>query len=211
MEKIDRIVNNRFNVNSYIYQENNKCIIIDCNIHTYDYIIKNKLMPEYMFLTHEHFDHIEGVMQIKKEFPNILIVSSSLTANLIKDKKSNMSYYSDGIGFEEDGVDIYTEDKSAFHFNKHIINTYSTPGHTECGIVIEIGHCLFTGDTVLDVKTPANLCNSSKQQLIASLDFIDNHFDNDTVFYQGHGEPFLKKDWNKDISIGTNKKIKNNI
>ncbi|MCI6474766.1 MAG: MBL fold metallo-hydrolase [Mucispirillum sp.] len=211
MEKIDRIVNNRFNVNSYIYQENNKCIIIDCNIHTYDYIIKNKLMPEYMFLTHEHFDHIEGVMQIKKEFPNILIVSSSLTANLIKDKKSNMSYYSDGIGFEEDGVDIYTENKSAFHFNKHIINTYSTPGHTECGIVIEIGHCLFTGDTVLDVKTPANLCNSSKQQLIASLDFIDNHFDNDTVFYQGHGEPFLKKDWNKDISIGTNKKIKNNI
>lgn len=211
MEKIDRIVNNRFNVNSYIYQENNKCIIIDCNIHTYDYIIKNKLMPEYMFLTHEHFDHIEGVMQIKKEYPNILIVSSSLTANLIKDKKSNMSYYSDGIGFEEDGVDIYTEDKSAFHFNKHIINTYSTPGHTECGIVIEIGHCLFTGDTVLDVKTPANLCNSSKQQLIASLDFIDNHFDNDTVFYQGHGEPFLKKDWNKDISIGTNKKIKNNI
>lgn len=210
MEKIDRIVNNRFNVNSYIYQENNKCIIIDCNIHTYDYIIKNKLMPEYMFLTHEHFDHIEGVMQIKKEFPNILIVSSSLTANLIKDKKSNMSYYSDGIGFEEDGVDIYTENKSAFHFNKHIINTYSTPGHTECGIVIEIGHCLFTGDTVLDVKTPANLCNSSKQQLIASLDFIDNHFDNDTVFYQGHGEPFLKKDWNKDISIGT-KKIKNNI
>lgn len=211
MEKIDRIVNNRFNVNSYIYQENNKCIIIDCNIHTYDYIIKNKLMPEYMFLTHEHFDHIEGVMQIKKEYPNILIVSSSLTANLIKDKKSNMSYYSDGIGFEEDGVDIYTEDKSAFHFNKHIINTYSTPGHTECGIVIEIGHCLFTGDTVLDVKTPANLCNSSKQQLIASLDFIDNHFDNDTVFCQGHGEPFLKKDWNKDISIGTNKKIKNNI
>lgn len=210
MEKIARIVNNRFNVNSYIYQENNKCIIIDCNIHTYDYIIKNKLMPEYMFLTHEHFDHIEGVMQIKKEFPNILIVSSSLTANLIKDKKSNMSYYSDGIGFEEDGVDIYTENKSAFHFNKHIINTYSTPGHTECGIVIEIGHCLFTGDTVLDVKTPANLCNSSKQQLIASLDFIDNHFDNDTVFYQGHGEPFLKKDWNKDISIGT-KKIKNNI
>lgn len=211
MTVIEKVINDKFKANSYFFIENDDCVIIDCNIKTIEYLYKNKLNPAYMFLTHEHFDHIEGVMQIKKEYPNILIVSSSLTANLIKDKKSNMSYYSDGIGFEEDGVDIYTEDKSAFHFNKHIINTYSTPGHTECGIVIEIGHCLFTGDTVLDVKTPATLLNSSKQQLIASLDFIDNNFDNDTVFYQGHGEPFLKKDWDKDISIGTNKKIKNNI
>ncbi len=193
MTVIEKVINDKFKANSYFFIENDDCVIIDCNIKTIEYLYKNKLNPAYMFLTHEHFDHIEGVMQIKKEYPNILIVSSSLTANLIKDKKSNMSYYSDGIGFEEDGVDIYTEDKSTFHFNKHIINTYSTPGHTECGIVIEIGHCLFTGDTVLDVKTPATLLNSSKQQLIASLDFIDNHFDNDTVFYQGHGEPFLKK------------------
>ena len=89
MEKIARIVNNRFNVNSYIYQENNKCIIIDCNIHTYDYIIKNKLNPAYMFLTHEHFDHIEGIASIKYVFPKMKIISSETTSAAMIDPKEN--------------------------------------------------------------------------------------------------------------------------
>ena len=83
-----------------------------------------------------------------------------------------------------------------------MIKTYNTPGHSEGGIVISMDNILFTGDTLLDVKTPVNFPNSSKTKLKESIDFIDEKFSDDTIFYQGHGKPFLKKDWNKNKSLG---------
>lgn len=205
MEKIDRIVNDRFNVNSYIYQENNKCIIIDSNIHTYDYIIKNKLIPEYIFLTHEHFDHIIGVSRLKNTFPDMKIISSKATSDMMQDNKGNMSFYFDGIGVKECCADIFIDDISEFNFSGYIVNTYFAPGHTASGILIKINNLLFTGDTLLDIKTPTNMPTSSKEQLYKSLDFIDENFKQDTLICQGHGVPFLKKNWDKNISIGNKK------
>ena len=69
-------------------------------------------------------------------------------------------------------------------------------------IIIHIDNALFTGDTLLDIKTPTTLPNSSKIKLRESLDFIDNNFDDNIIFYQGHGKPFSKKDWDKEKSIG---------
>lgn len=205
MEKIYRIINDRFNVNSYIYKENNKCIIIDSNINTYDYIIKNELIPEYIFLTHEHFDHIIGVSRLKNTFPDIKVVASRETSDMMQDNKGNMSFYYDGIGIQECGADIFIDNISEFVFSGYNINTYFAPGHTSGGILIEINNLLFTGDTLLDIKTPTNLPTSSKKQLYESLEFIDEKFNQDIVICQGHGGPFLKKDWNKNTSIGNRK------
>lgn len=204
---IKQIVGDRFKANSYIFMEDSQCIVIDCNTNTLPYLQKNNLEPVYLFVTHEHFDHVDGVKKLKECFPNMVIVASKITSSLMKDAKTNMSFYLDGIGIEEIEADVYIEDKSSFLFKENNIQTYYTPGHTAGGIIIHINNYLFTGDTLLDIKTPTNLPNSSRQQLKESLDFIDNYFDNNTIFYQGHGEPFLKKDWDKDISVGI-KKIK---
>ena len=74
-------------------------------------------------------------------------------------------------------------------------------------MIIKIGNMLFSGDTILNnIKIPANLPASSKEQLIKSLDFIDRNFD-DIIIYSGHWEKFYKKDWNKAVSLGKNKII----
>lgn len=176
--------------NSYIVIINNKCFIIDINLEAIDYIKENNLEPEYLFLTHEHLDHIK-------------VISSKITAENIKDSRENLSFYFDGIGFTENGVDIFSEDENEFIFQDILIKTYNTPGHSEGSIVINIDNLLFTGDTVLDVKTPVNLPHSSKIKLKESVDFIDENFSDDTIFYQGHGKPFLKKDWNKTITLNS--------
>lgn len=62
----------------------------------------------------------------------------------------------------------------------------------------------FTGDTVLDIKTPVNLPNSSKEKLKQSIKFIDEKFSDDTIFYQGHGKPFPKKEWDRMKTLGNN-------
>lgn len=205
MAKIDKVIHNKFKANSYIFMEDNQCIIIDCNTNTLPYLQEHNLEPAYLLVTHEHFDHVEGVKKLKECFPNMIIVASKITSSLMKDAKTNMSFYLDGIGIEEIEADVYIEDKSSFIFKENNIQTYYTPGHTAGGIIIHIGNVLFTGDTLLNIKTPTNLPNSSKKQLRESIEFIDSNFNNDTIFYQGHGDPFPKSKWDKNISIGVKK------
>ena len=205
MAKIDKVIHNKFKANSYIFMEDNQCIIIDCNTNTLPYLQEHILEPAYLLVTHEHFDHVEGVKKLKECFPNMIIVASKITSSLMKDAKTNMSFYLDGIGIEEIEADVYIEDKSSFIFKENNIQTYYTPGHTAGGIIIHIGNVLFTGDTLLNIKTPTNLPNSSKKQLRESIEFIDSNFNNDTIFYQGHGDPFPKSKWDKNISIGVKK------
>lgn len=205
MAKIDKVIHNKFKANSYIFMEDNQCIIIDCNTNTLSYLQEHNLEPAYLLVTHEHFDHVEGVKKLKECFPNMVVVASKITSSLVKDAKTNMSFYLDGIGIEEIEADVYIEDKSSFIFKENNIQTYYTPGHTAGGIIIHIGNVLFTGDTLLNIKTPTNLPNSSKKQLRESIEFIDSNFNNDTIFYQGHGDPFPKSKWDKNISIGVKK------
>lgn len=206
MAKIDKVIHNRFKANSYIFMEDDgQCIVIDCNTNTFPYLQEHNLEPAYLLVTHEHFDHVEGVKKLKECFPNMIIVASKITSSLMKDAKTNMSFYLDGIGIEEIEADVYIEDKSSFIFKENNIQTYYTPGHTAGGIIIHIGNVLFTGDTLLNIKTPTNLPNSSKKQLRESIEFIDSNFNNDTIFYQGHGDPFPKSKWDKNISIGVKK------
>lgn len=205
MAKIDKVIHNKFKANSYIFMEDNQRIIIDCNTNTLPYLQEHNLEPAYLLVTHEHFDHVEGVKKLKECFPNMIIVASKITSSLMKDAKTNMSFYLDGIGIEEIEADVYIEDKSSFIFKENNIQTYYTLGHTAGGIIIHIGNVLFTGDTLLNIKTPTNLPNSSKKQLRESIEFIDSNFNNDTIFYQGHGDPFPKSKWDKNISIGVKK------
>lgn len=202
---IIRIIEDKYKANSFIAAENNECIIIDMNTNVLPYITDNKLNPKYLFLTHEHFDHIKGTAELKNRYNDMQIISSKITSDLIINSKGNMSFFLNGAGFEECAADIFIEDINTFQFNNHLITTYYTPGHTTGGIIIHIDNTLFTGDTVLNIKTPTTLPNSSKKQLRESIEFIDKNFDDNTLFYQGHGAPFLKKDWNKDISIGVKK------
>ena len=71
--KIHRIIWERFDVNSYVLEYSEKAVIIDCNTCTYPYLEKNNIKPDYIFVTHEHFDHIEGLGQIKAKFPEVNI------------------------------------------------------------------------------------------------------------------------------------------
>ena len=202
---IKTFITPHYKSNSYIIIIDTKCVIVDINLDAIDYIKENKLEPVYLFLTHEHLDHIKGTSKIKTLYPSIKIISSKITAENIKDSRENLSLYFDGVGFEEDGVDIFSEDENEFIFKGIKIKTYNTPGHSEGSIVIHMINILFTGDTVLDLKTPVNLPHSSKIKLKESVDFIDENFSDDTIFYQGHGKPFLKKDWDKQKSLGNNR------
>lgn len=206
MFNIEQIIENRHKANSYVIYNNKDCIVVDINLNTLKYIEEKKLNPVFLFLTHEHFDHVQGTSRLKNMFPNMTIVASKTASDLMAKSQGNLSFFLDGKGFQEINADIFTDDKNEFLFEKTVIKTYPAPGHTTGGIFIHIGNILFTGDTILDIKTPTTLPNSSKKQLKESIDFVDSNFSDDTIFYQGHGKPFLKSKWDKNISLPLVKK-----
>lgn len=201
MIHIEQIIEDRYKANSYVIIDESDCIIIDININTIPFIKNNNLIPRFLFLTHEHFDHVKGTSEIKNLFPEITIVASKEASDLMATSQGNLSFFLDGKGFDETHADIFIEDKNEFVFKDIIIKTYPAPGHTSGGIIIHINNMLFTGDTVLNVKTPTTFPNSSKKQLQESIDFIDSNFDDETIFYIGHDKPFKKAVWDKNISL----------
>lgn len=192
-----------YDVNSYILDINRKIVIIDCNCNVYNYLLLENITPDYIFLTHEHFDHIEGIGLIKKHFQNVRLIASKESSQCFSDCTRNMSLYFDGHNVAEPEADIELNSNHVFEINGQQIKCYFTPGHTIGSMVISIDKMLFTGDTILNnTKTPKNTPTSSKSQLIDSIEFIDSRFDGDYMFLPGHGKSFLKKNWDINITLG---------
>jgi hydroxyacylglutathione hydrolase len=101
---VERILNKPIDSNSFVIytKENKSCILIDPG--TEDsadlifFIENNNLQPEFIFLTHEHFDHIWGVNKLKDIY-NSRIVCSGDCASKIVDIKKNMSVFYNHILF----------------------------------------------------------------------------------------------------------------
>ena len=68
MLNIKQIIESKYKANSYVIIEGNDCIIIYTNINTPTFITANNLNPIFLFLTHEHFDHVKGSAELKKCF-----------------------------------------------------------------------------------------------------------------------------------------------
>lgn len=197
--KVKRIPNNPVDSNSFVVYKNDErnCIIVDPGTEDcgdlLKFIRKEKLIPEYILLTHEHFDHVWGVNKLK-EIYNPLIVCSGECARRIVEKKKNMSVFYDQIGFETYPADILIEDLN-FHLKWGEIDVEFIPtkGHTNASICISIGEVLFTGDTIIkNLKTVVKLPGGSKEFLMQSLDFVFSKFRDRLIrAYPGHGEKFI--------------------
>ena len=195
---VERILNKPIDSNSFVVytSENKRCIIIDPGTEDsadlITFIQINNLQPEFIFLTHEHFDHIWGV-NLLKDLYNAQIVCSLSCAEKIVNRKKNMSVFYNQVGFETFPADIIVNDECKIKWHNKILQIIETPGHTDGSICISINDNLFTGDTIIkDHKTVIKLPGGSKDKLKFSLSKIFLTFSNQRMnVYPGHGETFL--------------------
>jgi glyoxylase-like metal-dependent hydrolase (beta-lactamase superfamily II) len=195
---VERIPNSPIDSNSFVIytEESNSCIIIDPGTEDcadlIEFINCKNLIPQYIFLTHEHFDHIWGVNKLKEMF-NPLLVSSSNCASKIVDKKKNMSVFYNQLGFETYPADhLVDEINNKLIWNNYKIIFYNTPGHTEGSICILIEQNLFTGDTLIkDEKTVTKLPGGNKDKLVLSYTLLYKIFATmNPIVHAGHGHSF---------------------
>ena len=84
MIEIITIVNGMLEENCYVVHNGQTCLIVDPGSEAnkiIDTIKTNGLNPLGILITHSHFDHIGALEEIKKEYPNAIVVNNKNKAN----------------------------------------------------------------------------------------------------------------------------------
>ena len=127
----------------------------------------NNLNLDYIFITHHHWDHVNGVSKLNKKY-KCKVVAPQAEANKIK------------------GVDIGLNDGDIFELGSETTKIILTPGHTLGAICyyFKDSKALFTGDTLFSLGC-GKLFEGTAKEMFESLEKIKTLPD-DTSVYCGH-------------------------
>lgn len=205
---INRVVSNLISSNMYIVIEGTGAIVIDPCRNTE---MPDGIVPEFIFLTHEHYDHISGVNAWKEKY-NTKVICSEKCNSRIQSKKKNMSHYFEAfceIQIEFDNTlpldfdpeyeckaDEEISEDVEFMWRDHLIRFILLPGHSLGSSGILIDNCLFSGDSIFEGQdTVLNFPGgSAKEWKDTSLPKI-MALPPDIIVYPGHFDSFRLDKW----------------
>ncbi len=189
-----------------------------------DHIRENDLKLKYIFATHTHMDHVEGVPQIKERCPGALLgynkedYEDFLTfVDWIEENFPDMAVEMKEIPeyrkwFEYDmsifkKPDIYLEDGQTYKLGNLEIRTFLSPGHSRGSICFYVGDVLFSGDVLFHRQVGrTDLKGGSKENIVSSVRRLYAELPDTTKVYPGHGE-FTdigsEKHENEEVTIDT--------
>lgn len=143
-----KFVTGPLQVNTYlVYNENKRCLLIDpssgCDP-IINIVKKEQIVIEAILLTHGHFDHILGIMEIRNIFTDIPVYIHPSEKKMLKNSEYNES---DMIGlnytYNEETKDFSEGNMTIGSFNLQI---FTISGHSPCGVAIYLEKFLFCGD-----------------------------------------------------------------
>lgn len=207
--KIYTIVEAEMESNCYIIVSGQKAILIDPNDakKADDLIQKNGWRPEYIFLTHEHFDHILGLEELRGKY-QIPVWASAAASEGIQSYRANMSnvhdiflYYKKGAfpkerhqKFECRPAEHTFSSEMELLWEGHRFFFRLLPGHSAGSTLIFMDEDrLFSGDYFLSDETPvAKHSGGSKTTLQEeALPYLDT-LPSGIHIYPGHGKDFIR-------------------
>ena len=200
MIKVHRIVNTPVPSNCFVLFDksvNFDCIIVDPgtkeNEDLIAYISEQELVPAYILLTHEHFDHCWGVNDLVSRY-HVPVICSALCGECVKHEKRNCSvFYENSEAFVLDTDTISVESLNfVLPYGCDEIQFFMTPGHTDASISFTIGKSLFTGDALIkDLRTVTKLPTGSRLKLKGTMNLYRKMQGKGYKICAGHGESFL--------------------
>jgi hydroxyacylglutathione hydrolase len=188
--------NSDYDSNCYVVldSQSQSCIVIDPG-ELYaealiQYLDANRMVPEYILLTHEHFDHVAGLDAVYKKYEPQVLCSSRCMANISDPQKNLSKYFTGEELIIHSPLHGFNEDLFILDWASNNVELLKTGGHSQGSIVIRILDSIFTGDTMLDSTYRfSSFPGSSKAGLIQSYMVInDKYKDFDLIAYPGHGK-----------------------
>lgn len=207
--KITKLTSIKTICNSYLVEEDGFVVIIDPG---QDGVVETEIdskgyTPEYILLTHEHFDHVEDLEAVRGKY-NIPVVASRQCSKRLGDPKTNLSIIEDILSYYKTGVisdeksprfvceeaEITFEGEYELQWRGHRFTFIEAPGHSPGGVLITLDgeHC-FTGDyMLLNEETTLRLRGGSEEDFAMITEPIIDKIPEGTIIHPGHGATYIK-------------------
>ena len=129
-----------------------------------------------IFITHNHYDHIDGLEDIisflNKDIKIWIGINDSDKLKELKINPECIKYY---------------ENSNQYKLNQTIIKFISTPGHTPGSSCILVEGNLFTGDTLFPGGPGRTQDSKSFKMLVDNIEKKLLNLSEDTIVHPGHG------------------------
>ncbi len=153
-----------------------------------DTITNEKLKPIAIVLTHGHFDHVLGCLELKLNY-DLPIYLHKNDKTLYSSANQSAIHWLKKKTLKVPPIDRFIKEGDEIKVGEEKLIIIETPGHTPGSICLYDGKKnLFTGDTLFkDSVGRTDFSYSKPLQLIKSLDKLKK-FPESTIIYPGHGE-----------------------
>lgn len=161
--------NNESNVFVAVCPETSEAIIVDagaCDPAIVGFIEQCSLKPAALFITHDHYDHTEGLAQFVQRFGVEVYAGSSRAG-----------------GRPATAV----TDGSEIAVGRLTGRVFAVPGHTQDSVCLAFPGHVFTGDALFAGSIGGTGGESAKRQLIDGITRKLFSLPHDTALHPGHG------------------------
>ena len=153
MLKVKQIVNHIFSSNTFVLSDDEfkTCFLVDVgDVDTVIDILPDGGIIKGVLLTHTHFDHIYGINELYRRFPDIIVYTSEYGKEALYSAKKNFSFYHEcPIVFEGNNIVVLHEgNEIEIGFEKKI-RVLETPGHCPSCLTYYNDDIIFTGDSFI--------------------------------------------------------------
>ena len=192
MLQVKQVVNRVFTSNTYIVfdEDFGDCWLVDIG----DYERAEKAIPKGkkikgLLLTHTHFDHIYGINELCKNYPECVVYTSEFGKVALMDDRKNLSrYHEHPIVFEGKHLVVLGEGDEIPLTEEQKIKVVATPGHEPGCLTFYTGDNIFTGDAYIPgVKVVTKLPGGDRALAAESVEKILRLAEGKTIC-PGHGE-----------------------
>ena len=194
MIRYEKVVIGELNTNCYLVwnEDTKECLVIDPaddGVSISEEINRLNLKVKYVFLTHGHFDHCLGALDLKLIYKADFGCSDKDAFLLDRQDETAKHFLKREIQVPNFiKIDVDLDKLKSFELGDDVFEIIKTPGHTPGSVCFKSGNLLFSGDTLFcGLRGRTDFKYGSTKKIFESLKKLMK-LNPDTLVLPGHGD-----------------------